>query len=188
MAHTWSAFEQRAEELNFTMNSEDATGQLLTMLAATKPGGRFLELGTGLGLGSARLLAGMDSVSRLDSVELDAQLSNSAQALLGGDQRITFHVGDGSTWLAEHNSERYDLIFADTWPGKFTDLNVTLQMLKPGGIYFIDDLLPQPNWPEGHQEKVDELRRTLETRADLHCTRLDCASGLMLCVKHSGAS
>jgi len=27
-------------------------------------------------------------------------------------------------------------------------------MLSIGGIYIIDDLLPQDNWPEGHEEKL----------------------------------
>jgi hypothetical protein len=30
-------------------------------------------------------------------------------------------------------------------------------MLKPGGLYVIDDMLPQPNWPEGHAAKAEVL-------------------------------
>jgi len=42
-----------SEELGFTMGSEPRTGALLRTLAASKPGGRFLELGTGTGVGRA---------------------------------------------------------------------------------------------------------------------------------------
>ena len=182
-APAWTAFEEQARALNFSMNSEEATGQLLTTLAASKPGGRFLELGTGVGLGSARLLAGMDDHSTLDTVEMDEQLSGAAQRFLAQDARVTFHVSEGSAWISGHAAQRYDFIFADTWPGKFSDLEATLALLAPGGIYFIDDLFPQPNWPEGHQVKVDTLRQTLENRSDLHCTALEWASGLMICVK-----
>ena len=49
------------EELGFTMASEPKTGALLAVLAASKPGGQFLELGTGTGLGTAWLLSGMDA-------------------------------------------------------------------------------------------------------------------------------
>ena len=47
--------------LSFTMMSEAKVGALLAVLAASKPGGRFLELGTGTGHGAGWLLAGMDA-------------------------------------------------------------------------------------------------------------------------------
>ena len=54
--------------LGFDMVSEPQVGALLAVLAASKPGGRFLELGTGTGHGTAWLLSGMDSTSSLDTV------------------------------------------------------------------------------------------------------------------------
>ncbi|MFK7601369.1 O-methyltransferase [Deinococcus sp. SM5_A1] len=176
-------FHKRAAELGFNASCEALTGQFLCTLAASKPGSQVLELGTGVGLGSAHLLAGMNGAARLTTVELDSALSAAAQAELGHDPRIRFVVDDGAEWLTQNTDRRYDLIFADTWPGKFSELNEALALLKPGGIYFIDDLLPQANWPERHQEKVDDLRRTLEARADLRCTYMDWATGLMVCVK-----
>ena len=89
---------------------------------------------------------------------------------------------DGSDWIRDHEGSLYDFIFADTWPGKFSELEETLALLAPGGIYFIDDLLPQPNWPQGHQEKVTALRTTLGSHPNLLCTSLDWATGLMICV------
>ena len=53
------AIRVRSRELEFTMASEPRTGALLKALAATRPGGRLLELGTGTGVGTAWLLAGM---------------------------------------------------------------------------------------------------------------------------------
>ena len=55
------AIRKDTEELGFTMASEPKTGALLAVLAASKPRGRFLELGTGTGLGTAWLLSGMDA-------------------------------------------------------------------------------------------------------------------------------
>lgn len=179
---TIEILQAKAQALGFDASCDPQIGQFLTTLAASKPGGRFLELGTGVGLGTHFLLSGMDTNSTLDTVELDADLSAVASATIL-DSRVHFFVQDGQEWLYEHSNERYDFIFADTWPGKFHALNEALSLLSPGGIYFIDDLLPQPNWPEGHQEKVDDLVETLQNRSDLHCTRLDWGSGLMLCVK-----
>jgi hypothetical protein len=48
-----AAIRQDTEALGFTMMSEPRTGALLATLAASKPGGRMLELGTGTGLGTA---------------------------------------------------------------------------------------------------------------------------------------
>jgi predicted O-methyltransferase YrrM len=44
--------------LSFNMLSEPRVGALLATLAAAKPGGRLLELGTGTGHGTAWLLSG----------------------------------------------------------------------------------------------------------------------------------
>ena len=40
----------------------------MRMLAASKPSGRILEIGTGTGVGTAWLLDGVDSTSRIISV------------------------------------------------------------------------------------------------------------------------
>lgn len=41
------------EAIGFTLASDPKTGSLLRTLAALKPGGQFLELGTGTGVGTA---------------------------------------------------------------------------------------------------------------------------------------
>ena len=63
-----------ASALGFQTASEPKVGALLATLAASKPGGRFLELGTGTGHGTAWLLAGMDAASRLETVDTDAEV------------------------------------------------------------------------------------------------------------------
>src|SRR5262252_7143004 len=75
-------------ELGFDMASEDKTGTLLRTLAASKPGGRFLELGTGTGVATAWLLDGMDAASELLSVDIDARVQQLAREELGADPRL----------------------------------------------------------------------------------------------------
>ncbi len=178
----YAAIMEDTEKHNFSMASEILTCSLLRTLAASKPNGRFLELGTGTGLSTAWLLDGMDHSSQLISVDNDQQVLAIAQRQLH-DTRLTLIYADGNEWIANHSNNKFDFIFADAWPGKYQMLNETLAMLNKGGIYFIDDMLPQPNWPEGHAEKADALLNHLDTRADLILTKQNWASGIVICIK-----
>src|SRR6185295_7765105 len=123
--------------LDFTMVSEPKVGALLAVLAASKPGGRLLELGTGTGHGTAWLLDGMDATATLTTVDVDATPSDVARRHLGGDPRVTFHVDDGVAFL-EAATGPYDLIFADAIPGKYDARDRALDLLAPGGLYVVD--------------------------------------------------
>ena len=169
--------------LGFTMASEPQTGSLLRSLAASKPNGDFLELGTGTGVGTAWLIAGMDAGSRLLTVEIDAAASRVAQRHLGHDSRVTFHVMDGADFLQSCAPERFDLVYADAWPGKFSHLESALSLLRIGGFYFVDDLLPQASWPEGHAPRVPALIEQLTHRPGFVATALAWSSGLLLLVR-----
>jgi predicted O-methyltransferase YrrM len=173
------------DAMGFNMVSEPKVGALLAVLAAAKPAGRLLELGTGTGHGTAWLLAGMDGESTLDTVDTDANVVAVAQLHLSSDRRVHFHVMDGAQFLERSSSRQFDLIYADAWPGKFSHLDAALALLRPGGMYVIDDLLPQPNWPEGHAPKVPVLIDDIERRGEFATVRLAWASGLMLVVRRT---
>lgn len=175
-----------AASMSFNMMSEARVGALLAALAASKPGGRLLELGTGAGHATAWLLSGMDGTATLDSVDTDDGLVAVARRHLGDDRRVTFHVTDGAAYLVREDLSPFDLIYADAWPGKFSQLGEALSRLRPGGMYVIDDLLPQDNWPEGHSAKVQRLVNDIEGRPEFVTVRLGWASGLMLVVRRSG--
>lgn len=175
--------ESDTKALGFNMGSERTAGSMLRMLAASKPSAQLLELGTGTGISTAWLLDGMDADSRLTTVDNDEVCVEIARLNLGKDSRVEFYVADGSEFLSSLEGRQFDLIFADTWPGKFWDLDTALALLKPSGFYVIDDLLPQPNWPEGHAPKVAELIRALSARSDLVVCQMAWSSGLLLAVK-----
>jgi predicted O-methyltransferase YrrM len=167
------------------MASDMLTGSLLRTLAATKPAGNFLEIGTGTGLATAWLLSGMDQESQLISIEQDASVIEVARKYLGDDRRVTFYIEDAGQWLERFSDYQFDLIFADAWPGKYSHLEKALSLLKPGGMYVIDDMLPQPSWPEGHSAKVEALIAMLEQRSDLLLTKMGWSTGIIVAVKVS---
>ena len=167
------------------MSSDQLTGRLLRTLAATKPEGRFLELGTGTGLSTAWILDGMDRQSSLTSIDNEEKFLSIARQHLGDDPRLEIILSDGEAWIQQNKHLTFDYIFADTWHGKYLLLEETLAMLTPGGLYIIDDMQPQPNWPKGHAEKASNLVRTLEERDDLFITRQDWATGIIIGAKRS---
>ena len=84
----------KSEDAGFTMNSDVLTGTLLRALAASKPTGRFLELGTGCGLGTCWILEGMSADSRLLSIDTDTGFQSIApRAELDHDNRVSFQLG-----------------------------------------------------------------------------------------------
>ena len=177
--------EAATKAIGFTMASDHLTGALLRTLVATKPAGNFLELGTGTGLATAWIMDGMDTHAKLQTVDHDEALVTIAKCFLADDARVTFHLTDGGDFIQAltPQQQKFDLIFADTWAGKYTHLDEALALLNPGGIYLIDDLLPQPNWPEDHPPKVAQLIATLEQKENLRVTKVNWSTGLLIAVK-----
>lgn len=167
-----------AAEAGFTMSCDSRTGALLRTLAASKPGGRILELGTGVGVGAAWLLAGMTGNAHLVTVEADSGVAMIARELLGDQQKITMVTADADIWLDTYNGPAFDLAFIDCRPGKFRRRRDLLNHLTDGGLWVGDDLLPQPTWPADHQPRVDQLLDEITTQTGLVVTVMNWSSGL----------
>jgi predicted O-methyltransferase YrrM len=171
------------KENGFTMSSDRMTCSLLRTLATSKPVGKFLELGTGTGLSTSWILDGMESDSTIISIDNDENVLQIAQTFLGQDKRLSLVQSDGEEWIKNNLDQKFDYIFADTWHGKYLLLDEVLAMINKGGFYLVDDMLPQPNWPEGHQEKAMNLVKYLESRSDLVVTKQVWATGIIIAVK-----
>ena len=118
----------------------------------------------------------------LTSVENDPRVLAIARDEVGADPRLTLIEADGADFLA-NCTQRFDFIYADTWSGKYSHLDLALNLVKPGGIFLVDDMLPQPNWPEGHDTKAAQLIATLEALPDFSLTKLSWSTGLIMGVK-----
>ena len=171
------------EEAGFSFFSDYKLGGLLRVLAASKPGGRLLEIGTGTGLATAWLLDGMDASARLTSLEANGRWSAIAARHLRHDARLTLLDADAFSWFGGQPDASYDLVFADAMPGKFDGFDALWRLLKPGGIYVIDDLMPQPGWPAGQEARVAAVLANLDARDDAQVARLAWASDIAIAEK-----
>jgi len=179
----YEAIKKTSESINFSMPSDLQTGSLLRTLIASKPKGNFLELGTGTGLSLAWIVEAMDENSTVISIDTNEAYLAIARRFFAEDDRVTIICEDGNTWMRDNSHEKFDLIFADAWPGKYEVLEETLALVKPGGFYIIDDMLPQPNWPAGHEKNVERLIAELESRENIRLTKLNWSTGIVIVTK-----
>lgn len=178
-----STIEKKSKEIGFTMPSDIYIGTLLKTLITSKPAGRFLELGTGIGLSLSWMIDGMDATASLITVDNDPALISIANEFFGKDKRVEIVCEDGSKWIQNYQGHKFDLVFADAWPGKYSEIDEILDFIKIGGFYVIDDMTTQPNWPEGHHKNVDRLVSYLEKREDFSLTKMNWSTGLIIAVK-----
>lgn len=168
-----------SQSLSFEANCDLDVANFAATLARGV-GGNWLELGTGLAL---LFLAETLADGRLDSVDNDPNVSKAAEAIIGTDKNINFIVQDGGSFLKDCKQGAYRFIFADAWPGKFSHLNEALKALEVGGLYLIDDLLPQVNWPPNHQPRVDALLSLLSETEKFALSYIDWGSGVAVVTK-----
>ncbi|WP_232337785.1 NUDIX domain-containing protein [Deinococcus arboris] len=165
-----SVARQEAGRLSFDRSCSLETGRLLRTLAASKPGGRLLDLGSGVGESAAWLLAGMDGAARLLTVEADPLLAETAWEVLAPDLRAEVLHGD---WRGALERGPFDLTFADCALAKETAAVAELvASLKPGGLLAMDNFSPPGRLPEALYGG-DPRRDALFGHPQLTCTELE---------------
>lgn len=183
-----AAARRREASRGFSRSSEDTVGRLLAALAAAVPiGGRILELGTGVGVGTAWLvtgLAGRDDVGVV-SVEQDPDLLS----LTSGDgwpSWVTWQQGQAEDLLPRLGM--FDLIFADAEGGKWSRLDLTLDALAPGGVLVVDDMdLNRYDCGE-HWHAVERVRQAISADHRLVSVELSAASGVIVASRRRDAA
>ena len=134
-------------------------GRLLAALAASRPGGRIAEHGTGVGVGAAWLLSGMTGDSTLVSVELDPGLARAAAELFADHPNVRILPGDCTVVLAAEPP--FDLVFMDAGAREMLDperWDEFVETVRVGGMIVFDDLKPVEQWPPEWDDLVDRKR------------------------------
>lgn len=182
-----AAAREAAAETSFAYASDDQVGRLLAVLAAAVPAGaRILELGTGTGVGTAWIVAGLGERSDVEVVTVESDKARAGLVrTLPWPPAVLVQLGDAVALLPKLGS--FDLIFADAPAGKWEGLPLTVSALRPGGVLVVDDMTPQEWWEPEQQQKQAEVRSTLLGHPDLVSVELHWATGVILSVRPSPA-
>ncbi|MCC8242779.1 O-methyltransferase [Saccharothrix luteola] len=169
-----------ARRANLTLASTPETGAFLRTMAASKPGGRLLELGSQTGVGTGWMLDGMDEDATLTTIEQSPRIADACRKTFAGDPRVHVVTADATEWLETYDGPPFDLVFVDTTTAKFERRDLVYRHLTDGALFLADDLLPQPKWTDEHLPRVHRLREEIVREPDLVATLVDWASGLLV--------
>jgi predicted O-methyltransferase YrrM len=172
-----------ADEAGFLLSCESRTGGLLRTLAAAKPGGRILEVGAGVGVGTAWLLAGMDDQATLVTLEIDEEAADIVRRLFAAEPQVEVVHEDATAWLETYAGPPFDLVFVDTTVTKFDRRELLLRHMAPGALLVADDLVPGPTWTAAHPARVERFLDELPREPALVTTLMTWASGLAVAAR-----
>lgn len=137
----------------------DAVGALLRALCSSLADARVAEIGTGAGVGTAWLASGLRESSTLTTVEIDPDLHTATSRVFSGHKNVEVLLGD---WRADFKQRGpFDLLFADgggVGDARKEAWEEIAGLVHGGGIIVIDDLTPEPLWPDSWRGKPDPKR------------------------------
>jgi demethylmenaquinone methyltransferase/2-methoxy-6-polyprenyl-1,4-benzoquinol methylase len=165
------------------MSSAGPVGRLLGVLAAASPpGARILELGTGAGVGLAWIVHGLGVRSDASVLSVDVDDSLLAATRSGGwPAWVELRCADGTDVVREHGP--FDLIFADAVGGKLDGLDATITSLAPRGVLLVDDMDPALHTTDGLGVPLRAVRDALMSHGDLVVAEIAYSTHMILAVK-----
>ena len=146
----------------------------LTLLARMTAATAVVEVGTGTGVGSAALLAGMEEAGVLTSIDVEAEHQRAARetlTALGYDHvRARLIAGRALDVLPRLADGAYDMVVVDTDPAQYPAiLAQARRLLRPGGLVAFDHVLDSDGVPDHSKRDVE----TTAIRDTVHATRDD---------------
>lgn len=149
--------------MRFERSSIREIGQLLAVLAASRPQGRLAEIGTGTGVGSAWVVSAMGPEASFVTVELDDDRAAASARLFEDCPNVRVLHGDWHELLP--SEAPFDLLFFDGGGWKRSpphqmraESERALELVAAGGVVVMDDLAPEHLWPPEGPKWPDALR------------------------------
>lgn len=173
---------ERAAAAGFENSSEPGIGRMLmTLAAAVRPGGRVLEIGTGLGVGTAWLIEGLSTRTDVEmvTIECDPQRAGLASEA-AWPEFVRPLIGDVVVEIGALDT--FSLVFADAEGGKLYGFDLTLAAVEPHGILVLDDMRFQGRNPM-IEEGVVKARRQILSDDRFVCAEVNWSSGLLIATR-----
>jgi predicted O-methyltransferase YrrM len=146
--------------MRFERSSIKEIGRLLAVLVAARPRGKFAEIGTGCGVGSAWVVDALGPDASLVTVELDDDRAAAASRLFSDYPNVRVVHGDWHEVLPPEGP--FDVLFFDSGHAKRGDVPAegaqALSLVASGGVVVIDDLTPESLWPDEWRGQPDPPR------------------------------
>lgn len=149
-----SIMKKIAENESFDGSCTEVTGRLLAVLSGQVRQGKILEIGTGLGVGSAWILSTIQSTIQFYSVDIEAYRVELVSKNIPHPQ-ATFIYGD---WKELIKYGPFQFIFADAAAAKSVEGEMLIDILEVGGLLLMDDFTPEEHWPEQWRGRTDPVR------------------------------
>ena len=177
----------RAVDQHLGRACPDDLGRLLAVLAAQLPAGaEILEIGAGVGLVTAWLVAGLGPRGDVHilSVEADEILSAAARTY-PWPPFVRVDTMDAMTVLANHPGD-FDLVLTDASAWTADDVNTIVDAARPGGMLVFDHSATRPTATPtglGDISSLETLRRTVLNHDSLVAADIDWLTGLLIATK-----
>jgi predicted O-methyltransferase YrrM len=140
-----------ARNKNFQNSCIPEVGQLLRLFVASAKPGIIAEIGTGCGVSSAWMLAGLQPYQHFFSVEKDVTLHQAVSELFAAETRANFILGD---WSQLVKFQPFQLVFVDVGTAKDAGSDAVIEATATSGVIVLDDFTPL----HLRKEKTDERR------------------------------
>jgi predicted O-methyltransferase YrrM len=146
-----------------------STAALLSVLAATLGASTVVEVGTGAGIGTQALLAGMTSDGIITSIDVEAENQRIARELLtalGYDHvRTRLIAGRPLEVLARLTDDAYDIVFLNADRVEYpTILHHARRLLRTGGMVVFAGV--QPTGEHGRDPEALAVNEIIESVRD----------------------
>ena len=149
--------------MRFERSSIPEVGRLLGVLAASRPGGRLAEIGTGTGVGAAWVVSSMGPEASFVTVEADDERASACERLFAEHPQVRVLRGDWHEVLPPEAP--FDFLFFDGGGYKRSppaqmraESEQALELVAPAGVVVMDNLTPEHLWPADGPAWPDALR------------------------------
>lgn len=153
--------ESLAIAMRFELSSSPEIGRLLAVLVSERPNGRFAEIGSGCGVGSAWIASAVGPEATFVTVDADEERAGAVSRLFADQPQVRVLPGDWHELLP--SEAPFDLLFFGGGSWKHGDVEAeseaVLDLVAPGGLVVIDDLTPESRWPKEWRSQPDAVRQ-----------------------------